>query len=51
MSPARPGSPRCELRLPLVLTEADSHLGLANRLLARPRSPRLPRLPDPGPRG
>ena len=34
MSPARPGWRRSSLRLPLVLTEADSHLGLANRLLA-----------------
>ncbi len=32
---ARPGSRRCRCGLPLVLTEADSHLGLANRLLAR----------------
>ena len=36
--------------IPLVLTEADSHLGLTNRLLARARPPRLPRLPDRGPR-
>ena len=34
-SPARPGSPRSLSRTPLVLTEADSHLGLANRMLAR----------------
>ena len=33
-SPARPGSPRFATGTPLVLTEADSHLGLANRLLA-----------------
>ena len=33
--PARRASPRSSLRLPLVLTEADRHLGLANRLLAR----------------
>ena len=33
---AGPAGPRrAALRLPLVLTEADSHLGLANRLLAR----------------
>ena len=32
--------------MPLVLTEADSHLGLANRLLAPARPARLPRLPD-----
>ena len=31
---ARWGSPRCSRRVPLVLTEADSHLGLTNRLLA-----------------
>ena len=34
-SPGRSGSPRCARRVPLVLTEADSHLGLTNRLLAR----------------
>ena len=28
------GWPRCSSRVPLVLTEADSHLGLTNRLLA-----------------
>ena len=33
-SPVRPGSRRRSPRTPLVLTEADSHLGLANRLLA-----------------
>ncbi len=33
------------LRLPLVLTEADSHLGFTNRLLAPVRPARLPRLP------
>ena len=38
-------------RTPLVLTEADSHLGLANRLLAAAGAARLPRLPDRGPRG
>ena len=37
-------------RIPLVLTEADSHLGLTNRLLARPRPARLPGVPDRGPR-
>ena len=31
----RPGSPRLRLGLPLVLTEADRHLGLTNRMLAR----------------
>ena len=35
------------LRVPLVLSEADSHLGLSNRLLAPLRPPRVPRLPDP----
>ena len=34
-SPGRPGSRRCRCGLPLVLTEADRHLGLTNRLLAR----------------
>ena len=29
------GLAACSLRLPLVLTEADSHLGMANRMLAR----------------
>ena len=38
-------------RTPLVLTEADSHLGLANRLLAGRARAGLPRLPDRGPRG
>ena len=38
-------------RTPLVLTEADSHLGLANRLLAAAGAAGLPRLPDRGPRG
>ena len=33
-SPARPGWRRRSTGTPLVLTEADSHLGLANRLLA-----------------
>ena len=28
------GSPPCSARIPLVLTEADSHMGLTNRLLA-----------------
>ena len=37
--------------MPLVLTEADSHLGLANRLLARARPARLPRVPDRRARG
>ena len=37
-------------RIPLVLTEADSHLGLTNRLLARSRAARLPGLPDRGAR-
>ena len=34
MSQDRWAWPRSRLRLPLVLTEADSHLGLTNRLLA-----------------
>ena len=38
-------------RIPLVLTEADSHLGLANRLLARFARARVPRLPDRGAHG
>ena len=42
---------RCSLGTPLVLTEADRHLGLANRLLAAPGAARLPRLPDRGPGG
>ena len=29
------GLAACSLRIPLVLTEADSHLGMANRMLAR----------------
>ena len=33
-------------RIPLVLTEADSHLGLTNRALARVRPARVPRVPD-----
>ena len=45
-SPGRSGSPRSLRRIPLVLTEADSHLGLTNRLLAAARAPRLPRVPD-----
>ena len=39
-SPARSGSPRRCGGIPLVLTEADSHLGLTNRLLA-PRARRV----------
>ena len=38
-------------RIPVVLTEADSHLGLTNRLLAPRAAPRLPRVPDRGARG
>ena len=37
-------------RTPLVLTEADSRLGLANRLLAPLRAQRVPRVPARGPR-
>ena len=39
-SPGRSGSPRSRRRIPVVLTEADSHLGLTNRLLA-PRARRV----------
>ena len=34
-SPGRSGLAAVTLRIPLVLTEADSHLGLTNRVLAR----------------
>ena len=34
-SPVPWASPRSSLRIPLVLSEGDSHLGLANRMLAR----------------
>ena len=34
-SPRPPASPRSRSGLPLVLTEADRHLGMTNRLLAR----------------
>ena len=37
------------LRLPLVLTEADSHLGVSNRMLAPFARARVPGLPDRGP--
>ena len=37
-------------RVPLVLMEADSHLGLTNRVLAPLARPGLPRLPDRRPR-
>ena len=37
--------------IPLVLTEADSHLGLTNRLLARVRAARLPGVPARRARG
>ena len=50
-SPGRSASRRCCARVPLVLTEADSHMGLTNRLLAAARRPRLPRVPDRRPRG
>ena len=39
------------LGLPVVATEADSHLGITNRLLARFARDRVPGLPDRGPRG
>ena len=38
------------LRIPLVLTEADSHLGLANRAAGAVRAARLPGVPDRRPR-
>ncbi len=38
-------------RVPLVLTEADSHLGLANRLLARRRKESASPSRSPGARG
>ena len=47
---ARWASRRAALRLPLVLTEADSHLGVTNRLLAPLARAGLPGLPDRGPR-
>ena len=50
-SPARPASPRSRMGLPLVLTEADSHLGLANRLLARRARRVCLAFPIAGPRG
>ena len=37
-------------RTPLVLTEADSHLGPRQPPAGRPRAARLPRVPDRGPR-
>ena len=45
------GLAAASLRLPLVLTEADSHLGLTNRLLAPLAAARLPGLPAPRARG
>ena len=39
------------LDLPLVLTEADSHLGLDEPPARRARPPRVPRVPDRGSRG
>ncbi len=39
------------LGIPLVLTEADSHLGLTNRRLVSRARAGLPRLPDRGARG
>ena len=39
------------LGLPVVATEADSHLGITNRLLARFAPARVPGLPDRRPRG
>jgi UDP-N-acetylglucosamine--N-acetylmuramyl-(pentapeptide) pyrophosphoryl-undecaprenol N-acetylglucosamine transferase len=37
--------------VPLVLTEADSHLGLTNRLLRAARASRVPGVRAAGPRG
>jgi UDP-N-acetylglucosamine--N-acetylmuramyl-(pentapeptide) pyrophosphoryl-undecaprenol N-acetylglucosamine transferase len=42
------GAAALSLRMPLVLTEADSHLGLANRLLARGARRVCLALPIPG---
>ena len=47
----RSGSRRSRCGLPLVLTEADRHLGLANRLLARRARQGLPGVSDRRPRG
>ena len=44
--PAPVGLAALTLRLPLVLTEADSHLGLSNRMLAPVRAAGLPGVPD-----
>ena len=45
---AGPWSSRRRARIPTALTEADAHLGLANRLAAPFAAPRLPRVPDRG---
>ncbi len=50
-SPGPVGLAALTLRIPLVLSEADSHLGLTNRLLAPLRAPRLPGLPARRARG
>ena len=44
------GLAAASLRLPLVLTEADSHLGVDEPAARAARAPRLPRVPDRGPR-
>ena len=48
-SPGPVGLAALARRIPLVLTEADSHLGITNRLLAGARAPGLPGVPDRGP--
>ena len=51
MSRARSGWQPPRGASPLVLTEADSHIGLANRMLAPLRAARVPRVPDRRRRG
>ena len=47
----RPASRRSRCGLPLVLTEADRHLGPRQPAAGPPRAPGLPRVPDRGARG
>ena len=49
--PGRSGWPRAALRLPLVLTEADSHLGRDQPAAGAARAARLPGVPARGARG